>query len=105
MQELDLNNVRDLEDLIIEAVYADIIHGKLDQKNSQLEVDYAIGRDIRPDDINVIVNCLQEWCSACEGVLGCVEAQILRANHEKTKSVQRKADIEVEVGGVLFCYL
>lgn len=97
LQELDLNNVRDLEDLIIEAVYADIIHGKLDQKNSQLEVDYAIGRDIRADDINVIVNCLQEWCTACEGVLGCVETQIHRANSEKNKSVQRKIDIEQEV--------
>lgn len=97
LKELDLNNVRDLEDLIIEAVYADIIHGKLDQKNSQLEVDYAIGRDIRPDDINVIVNCLQEWCTACEDVLGCVQTQIYRANSEKNKSVQRKSDIDVEV--------
>lgn len=95
--ELDIKNVRDLEDLIIEAIYADIIHGKLDQKNSQLEVDYAIGRDIRAEDINVIVNCLQDWCAACEGVLNCVETQIFRANTEKTKSMQRKADIENEI--------
>lgn len=95
--ELDIKNVRDLEDLIIEAVYADIIHGKLDQKNSQLEVDYAIGRDIRAADINVIVNCLQDWCSACEGVLSCVENQIHRANLEKNRSMLRKADIENEI--------
>lgn len=78
-------------------MYADIIHGKLDQKNSQLEVDYAIGRDIKADDVKVIVDCLQEWCSACEGVLACVESQIHRANTEKTKGVQRKAEIEQEV--------
>ncbi|XP_056642625.1 COP9 signalosome complex subunit 7a [Diorhabda carinulata] len=95
--ELDIKNVRDLEDLIIEAIYADIIHGKLDQKNSQLEVDYAIGRDIRAEDINIISNCLQDWCSACEGVLSCVENQIRRANSEKNKSMQRKADIENEI--------
>ncbi|KAG5891354.1 hypothetical protein JTB14_034420 [Gonioctena quinquepunctata] len=95
--ELDIKNVRDLEDLIIEAIYADIIHGKLDQKNSQLEVDYAIGRDIRAEDINVIVNCLQDWCASCEGVLSCVESQIHRANSEKTRSMQRKADIENEI--------
>ncbi|XP_023020337.1 COP9 signalosome subunit 7 [Leptinotarsa decemlineata] len=97
LQELDIKNVRDLEDLIIEAIYADIIHGKLDQKNSQLEVDYAIGRDIRADDINVILNCLQDWCSSCEGVLSCVESQIHRANAEKTRAMQRKADIENEI--------
>ncbi|CAG9858358.1 unnamed protein product [Phyllotreta striolata] len=95
--ELDIKNVRDLEDLIIEAIYADIIHGKLDQKNSQLEVDYAVGRDIRADDINIIVNCLQDWCSSCEGVLSCVENQIHRANSEKNRCIQRKADIENEV--------
>ncbi|XP_022917585.1 COP9 signalosome complex subunit 7b isoform X2 [Onthophagus taurus] len=97
LKELDIKNVRDLEDLIIEAVYADIIHGKLDQKNSQLEVDSAIGRDIRAEDINVIVQCLQDWCSACEGVLSCVESQIHRANSEKNRNVQRKADIEQEI--------
>ncbi|KAJ8918492.1 hypothetical protein NQ315_008189 [Exocentrus adspersus] len=95
--ELDIKNVRDLEDLIIEAIYADIIHGKLDQKNSQLEVDYAIGRDIRAEDINIIVNCLQQWCSACDGVLSCVEAQIHRANSEKNRAMQRKSDIENEI--------
>ncbi|XP_017784352.1 PREDICTED: COP9 signalosome complex subunit 7b isoform X2 [Nicrophorus vespilloides] len=97
LKELDINNVRDLEDLIIEAIYADIIHGKLDQKNSQLEVDCAIGRDIKPDDINVVVNCLQEWCSACEGVLACVDTQIHRANNEKNRCVLRKTEIEQEI--------
>ncbi|XP_050516948.1 COP9 signalosome complex subunit 7b [Diabrotica virgifera virgifera] len=95
--ELDIKNVRDLEDLIIEAIYADIIHGKLDQKNSQLEIDYAIGRDIRNDDINIIVNCLQDWCSACEGVLSCVENQIHRANTEKNRCMQRKTEVENEI--------
>ncbi|RZF35788.1 hypothetical protein LSTR_LSTR013749, partial [Laodelphax striatellus] len=51
LKDLDIKNVRDLEDLIIEAIYADIIHGKLDQKNSQLELDYAIGRDMQPTHI------------------------------------------------------
>jgi len=97
LDELEIKNVRDLEDLIIEAIYADIIHGKLDQKNSQLEVDYAIGRDIRAADISVIVDCLQKWCTACENVLVCVESQIHRANTEKNRSVQRKADIEQEI--------
>jgi COP9 signalosome complex subunit 7 len=100
LEELGITNVRDLEDLIIEAIYADIIHGKLDQKNSQLEVDYAIGRDTRPEDVNVIVNCLQDWCSACEGVLACVETQIHRANTEKNRSMLRKAEVEQEISNI-----
>lgn len=82
---------------------SDIIHGKLDQKNGQLEIDYAIGRDIRPEDIDVIVNCLQDWCSACEKVLSSVETQIHRANSEKNNAMVRQMEIEQEV--VLYMFL
>lgn len=95
--ELDIKNVRDLEDLIIEAIYADIIHGKLDQRNSQLEVDYAIGRDIQWNDIGNISATLREWCDSCETVLSCIEKQIERANLEKARRTKHKETIEQEV--------
>lgn len=75
----------------------DIIHGKLDQKNSQLEVDYAIGRDIQPADLGSIVSTLQDWCDSCEAVLSCVETQINRANAEKNRRLKHKEAIEQEV--------
>lgn len=56
-----MRNLRELEDLIIEAVYTDIIQGKLDQRNQVLEVDFCIGRDIQKKDISNIVKTLQEW--------------------------------------------
>lgn len=77
--------------------FADIIHGKLDQRKSQLEVDYAIGRDIRLDDIGKISNTLLEWCQSCETVLNCVEEQIDRANAKKAVVLRHKEDIEHEV--------
>jgi len=49
------------QDLIIDAIYADIIRGKLDQKNHQLEVDFAIGRDIQPEHIHEISHVLDSW--------------------------------------------
>ncbi|XP_063232503.1 COP9 signalosome complex subunit 7b isoform X3 [Bacillus rossius redtenbacheri] len=97
LRELDIRNVRDLEDLIIEAIYADIIQGKLDQKNSQLEVDYAIGRDIRTSDVGSIVSTLQEWCDSCEAVLACVEDQIIRANNFKNRKLKHKEILEQEI--------
>ena len=47
MQELHIDNVRELEDLVIEGISAGVVQGKLDQKSSHFEVDYVIGRDIR----------------------------------------------------------
>jgi len=97
LQELDMKNVRDLEDLIIEAIYADVIHGKLDQKNSQLEVDYALGRDTQANTLGCVVATLQEWCDSCEAVLRCVEQQIHRANSDKNRALKHKEVIENEV--------
>lgn len=79
---------------------ADIIHGKLDQKNKQLEVDYAIGRDIRPEDISKISSTLQEWCDSCESVLHTIEIQIDRANTAKAARTKHTEDLESEVSAV-----
>lgn len=99
-RELDLPNLRDLEDLIIEAIYAGIIKGKLDQKNKQLEVDYAIGRDIRSEAIPEIISVLQEWCNSCDAVLKGIETQIVKANSHKEKKLKTKLQIETEVANV-----
>ena len=47
LHQLDIPNVRELEDLIIECIYQGVIKGKLDQKQKQLEIDFAIGRGIQ----------------------------------------------------------
>lgn len=77
--------------------FSDIIHGKLDQKNKQLEVDYAIGRDIRQEDINKISSTLQEWCDSCESVLQTIENQIDRANLAKSTRTKHMDELEAEV--------
>lgn len=97
LEELDIKHVRDLEDMIIEAIYGDIIHGKLDQKKQQLEVDYAIGRDIRQGNVSELVGFLEEWSDSCETILACLENQIYRANSEKQKRLKHKDAMDTEI--------
>lgn len=99
LEALGLQNVRDLEDLIIDAIYADIVHGKLDQRKRHLEVDYAIGRDVRASDVGQIARTLQEWSGTCETVLQCIEQQIVRANEKKAVILRGRTEIDVEVSG------
>ncbi|KAH8925221.1 hypothetical protein BT69DRAFT_1318397 [Atractiella rhizophila] len=40
-------DVKDLESLVIDAIYAGVIHGRLDQRRSCLEIDWGMGRDVR----------------------------------------------------------
>ncbi|XP_052759993.1 COP9 signalosome complex subunit 7a-like [Mya arenaria] len=100
LEELDIPNLRTLEDLIIEVIYADIIRGKLDQKNQQLEVDYAIGRDIRPEAVPEIIAVLQDWCLGCEAVLQGIETQITKANTNKENVLRQKQRMETEITNI-----
>ncbi len=47
LKELQINNVRELEDVIIEGASANVVQGKLDQKERHFEVDFTMARDIR----------------------------------------------------------
>ncbi|XP_018973557.1 COP9 signalosome complex subunit 7a-like isoform X2 [Cyprinus carpio] len=100
LQQLELKNVRELEDLLIEAVYCDIIHGKLDQRNQQVEVDCSIGRDLGPNELPNIANTLQEWCTGCEAVLCGIEEQVSRANQYRENQLKIKVQVETEVSNL-----
>lgn len=63
LKELGLNNVRELEDLIIDAVYNGVIVAKLDQRNQKLEVDRCMGRDVRSEEIPQILTTLTDFCN------------------------------------------
>ncbi|XP_017016847.1 COP9 signalosome complex subunit 7 [Drosophila kikkawai] len=97
LSELDIDNVRHLEDIIIEAIYADIIHGKLFQNTRILEVDYAQGRDIPPGYTGQIVETLQAWVNSCDSVSNCIEMQIKYANAEKSKRLLNKERVEQDL--------
>lgn len=62
LQALQMPTIRDLEDLIIDAIYLDILRGKLDQKEQQLEVEYTMGRDLEPGKIEEVLAALNHWC-------------------------------------------
>lgn len=100
MSELDIANVRHLEDIIIEAIYAELINGKLDQKNRQLEIDYAVARDIQTENIEEIVHILNDWLKSCESCLTCLQVQIESANAEKAKGLKHKERLDEQLAEV-----
>ncbi|KFM67494.1 COP9 signalosome complex subunit 7a, partial [Stegodyphus mimosarum] len=100
LKELDMKNLRELEDLIIDVIYADIVRGKLDQKNNRLEVDYTVGRDIKPADVDIVVQVLQDWSDSCEVILNNIENQIFKANSMKENQLKLKQQIDNEIAAI-----
>jgi len=98
--ELQMDKLRPLEDLIIEAIYAGILRGKLNQSQKQLEVDFVIGRDMQSETMDSIINTLEAWCDQCTSTLTALETQIIRANEIKEMKSAMKKQTEVEVENV-----
>lgn len=48
LHELDLPNPLALEDLVTQSIYAEVLQARLDQRGSFVEVDWTVGRDVRP---------------------------------------------------------
>jgi COP9 signalosome complex subunit 7 len=61
LSELSMPSIRDLEDLIIDAIYLSLLRGKLDQKEQQLEVEYTMGRDLEPGRLEYVLAALKDW--------------------------------------------
>ena len=72
LKALDMPSIRELEDLIIDAIYLDVLRGRLDQSKELFEVEYTMGRDLEPGKLENILVALQNWyvalsMSSCRG--------------------------------------
>ncbi|KAG9293340.1 hypothetical protein G9A89_007586 [Geosiphon pyriformis] len=88
---LDISNVRELEDLIIEAIYQDVIKGKLDQKKKQLEIECTMGRDLRPGQIDHMLEVLKAWSQTSQEILKTIDVKI---QHVREAAAANKLDKE-----------
>lgn len=90
-----------LHRMIVQYLYLylvlELINGKLDQKNRQLEIDYAVARDIQVENIKEIITILNDWLKSCESCSNCLQEQIEKANGEKSKRLKHKEWMEEQV--------
>ena len=96
MKELDIKNIRELEDLIIDCMYNDLIKGTLDWKNEILEVEYTYGRDSRPEDIDEMIKKLENWDQQLEQAQRLVEKEINYCNQSIKTSFESQAQQELK---------
>ncbi|KAK6744808.1 hypothetical protein RB195_011494 [Necator americanus] len=69
MQYLGLGSVRELEDIVIDAIYNKLIKARLDSKGQFVEVDDWASRDIPVTSIASIVTTLTEFAQSANDVL------------------------------------
>lgn len=92
--DLDLGNVRELEDLVIESIYCGMLRGNLDQRKQELVVDYCMGRDVREKDVAEMTKILQDWASSSKCLILSMEEQMQKADKKKAEAVQHQKQVE-----------
>ncbi|XP_065859153.1 COP9 signalosome complex subunit 7 isoform X3 [Euphorbia lathyris] len=98
MQELDVSNVRELEDFLInECMYAGIVRGKLDQLRRCFEVQFAAGRDLRPGQLGNMLQTLSSWLSTSENLLVSIQEKIKWADTMSEQDKKHRKDVEDKV--------
>jgi COP9 signalosome complex subunit 7 len=59
---MSARDIRNLEDIIIDAIYAGILSARLNQRQQQLEVESVLGRDVQGiQEIEKLSSVLKEW--------------------------------------------
>ncbi|KAG0182642.1 hypothetical protein DFQ29_002974 [Apophysomyces sp. BC1021] len=91
---LDIANVRVLEDLVIDAFYQGILVGKLDQRQRQLQVDYAMGRDLRPGQMDETMARLKQWSTNTHALLGALDDKIQSIQESTAASKNEREEYE-----------
>jgi len=97
-EQLEISALRDLEDLIIDAIYQGVIHGSLDQKKQQLEVEFAMGRDIKPESLEKMISVLKAWSAQSDVLLATIKDKAQHANavHQEEKLHKEEHEKRVE---------
>lgn len=112
---LGVSNTRELEDVIIESIYQNLIVGKMDQESQCLIVESCACRDCRDQDIDYIIDTLGTWHESAQHMLSSLENMVQYshdcyekhkvANEELTKIIQstrdslKEGDAGVKAGG------
>ncbi|KAB5593547.1 COP9 signalosome complex subunit 7b [Ceratobasidium theobromae] len=95
---LEISSVRQLEDLIIDAMYQDVLKGKLDQKEGRLEIEYTIGRDLEPGTtgLETLLNKLRDWSDRTASVIQALDTQIKEIQDKEKAATDATKEHESE---------
>lgn len=102
IQALDLNTPAQAEELVIEALYASLLTGKLNSAQQILTVESCVGRDPRPDTLPELENKLGRWLETCEDMMTALQAQrttIYESARARTLRKQLHAQAVAELAG------
>jgi len=98
LQSLALETSRELEDLVISAIYAGLVSGTLDPYNQVVNLSSVSPlRDLTPNSIPSMLSTLNEWSSRCVSTLADLEKQIAQVKADALKRHKEEQEWAAQV--------
>jgi COP9 signalosome complex subunit 7 len=94
---LDLQETSQAEELVIEAIYASLLVGKLNSAQQTLTVQSCVGRDLRPNALPELEAKLTQWLDTCETMLDSLQAQSITIEEEARARMTSRLEHEQAV--------
>eukprot|EP00899_Mesostigma_viride_P003813 jgi/Mesvir1/13432/Mv16505-RA.1 len=96
--ELGMGHVRELEDLLInDGIYKGILKGRLDQMHRIFEVHQVVGRDLRPGQLQEVIQTISSWLKVSEELMESIRARTGWAAQMGEQSAQHREAVEAQV--------
>ena len=96
-QRLDISSIRELEDLIIDSIYENLIEAKIDHKKAGLQVFSSFGRDVPPEQVPAMLSKLKGFLSHLETVEDFIDQQIRVVGEAKSEAVMQHEAFQEEL--------
>jgi len=98
---LDLESPIDLEHLVTEAIYSNLLIATLNPAAQTIVItSVAPLRDLAPGSVAAMISELEAWSGRCDGVLAGLESEIKRVKDEAQKRHARETKAERQVKAV-----
>jgi COP9 signalosome complex subunit 7 len=94
---VEITNTRELEDLLIEAVYQNLLVGKMDQENQCLIVESCVSRDCQDEDLDYIIETLSAWYEDSQGMLKSLDDMVQHSHSSYHKQKQGRDELEKKI--------
>ncbi|VDB86549.1 unnamed protein product [Peniophora sp. CBMAI 1063] len=94
LSSLDLPTVHALEQLIIDAIYSELLRGKLDQNQQQFQVEYTVGRDVPNDALASLLASLEDWSATTSSLLSTLDAKLNALSAQSAAAARDAEDHE-----------
>jgi COP9 signalosome complex subunit 7 len=98
LSKLELSSVRELEDLVISCIYANLISGTLDPYNQRVSINSVSPlRDLSPGSVPSMISTLKAWDARCASTLATLEQQIEQIKEEAKKRYEQEKHWKAEI--------